>query len=123
MTPPSYLEMSAAGLDISDQAIRFMEFAKSKDGLIPTLFGEEKLPQGVIVSGEINKKDELIKILSSIKRKYRLNFVKVSLPEEKAYFFKTEIPKVENSEIRQTIEFRLEENVPVRADEALLIIA
>ena len=50
LTPPSYLEMSAAGLDISDQAIRFMEFAKSKDGLIPTLFGEEKLLQGVIVS-------------------------------------------------------------------------
>lgn len=117
--PPRYLEMSAAGLDISDQTIRFMEFAKSKNGLIPTLFGEEKLPQGVIVSGEINKKDELIKILSFLRRKYHLNFVKVSLPEEKAYFFKTEIPKVENSEIRQSIEFRLEENVPMRADEAL----
>lgn len=119
LTPPRYLEMSAAGLDISDRAIRFMEFAKNENGLAPTLFGEEKLPQGVIVSGEINKKDELVKILSSLRQKYHLNFVKVSLPEEKAYFFKTEIPKVEKGEIRQSIEFRLEENVPVRADEAL----
>ena len=111
--------MSAAGLDISDQAIRFMKFSENKNGLIPKLFGEEKLPQGIIVSGEIIKKDELIKILSSLKQKYSLNFVKVSLPEEKAYFFKTEIPKVENGEIRQSIEFRLEENVPVRVDEAL----
>ena len=111
--------MSAAGLDISDQAIRFVEFSENKNGLIPKLFGEEKLPQGLIVSGEINKKDELIKILSSVRQKYSLNFVKVSLPEEKAYFFKTEIPKVENGEIRQSIEFRLEENVPVKVDEAL----
>ena len=111
--------MSAAGLDISDQAIRFMKFSENKNGLIPKLFGEEKLPQGIIVSGEIIKKDELIKILSSLKQKYSLNFVKVSLPEEKAYFFKTEIPKVENGEIRQSIEFRLEENVPVRVDEAV----
>ncbi|KKS43691.1 MAG: Type IV pilus assembly protein PilM [Parcubacteria group bacterium GW2011_GWA2_42_18] len=111
--------MSAAGLDISDQAIRFMKFSENKNGLIPKLFGEEKLPQGIIVSGEIIKKDELIKILSSLKQKYSLNFVKVSLPEEKAYFFKTEIPKVENGEIRQSIEFRLEENVPVKVDEAL----
>ena len=117
--PPRYLEMSAAGLDISDQAIRFIEFSKSKNGLTPTVFGEEKIPQGGIVSGEINKKDELIKILSSLRRKYRLNFVKASLPEEKAYFFKTEIPKVEGDEIRQSIEFRLEENVPVRAGEVL----
>lgn len=119
LTPPRYLEMSPAGLDISDQAIRFMEFSKNKDGLAPKLFGEEKIPQGVIISGEIIKKDELVKILSSLKRKFSLNFVKVSLPEEKAYFFKTEIPKVENGEIRQSVEFRLEENVPVRADEAL----
>ncbi len=111
--------MSATGLDISDQAIRFIEFSKNETGLSPAFFGEEKLPQGLIVSGEINKKDELIKILSSLRQKYSLSFVRASLPEEKAYFFKTEIPNVENSEIRQSIEFRLEENVPLRAEEVL----
>lgn len=118
-TPPCYLKMSFAGLDISDQAIRFIEFPENKNPSDQMFFGEEKLPQGIIVSGEINKKDELIKILSSFKQKHRLDFVKVSLPEEKAYFFKTEIPKVENGEIKQSIEFRLEENVPMRADETL----
>ncbi|MBM2817591.1 MAG: Type pilus assembly protein PilM [Parcubacteria group bacterium] len=111
--------MSAAGLDISDQTIRVIKFSKNKDGLSLNIFGEEKLPQGLIVSGEINKKDELVKILKSVKQKYSLDFVRVSLPEEKAYFFKTEIPKVENGEIRQSIEFRLEENAPIRADEAI----
>ncbi|MBU6431561.1 pilus assembly protein PilM [Patescibacteria group bacterium] len=119
LTPPRYLEMSAAGLDISDQAIRSIEFLKDKNGLFPAFFGEEKLPQGLIVSGEIIKKDELVKILSSLRRKYHLGFVKVSLPEEKAYFFKTEIPKVDEDEIRQSIEFRLEENVPLKAEEVL----
>lgn len=118
-TPPSYLEMSPIGLDISDQAIRFMKFSKDKDILTPVLFGEEKIPQGIIVSGEIIKKEELAKILSSLRQKFQLNFVRTSLPEEKGYFFKTEIPKVEDNEIRQSIEFRLEENVPMRAEEAL----
>lgn len=117
--PPRYLKMSAAGLDISGQAIRFVEFSENKNRLHPMLFGEETLPRGVIVSGEINNKNELINILSSLKEKYSLKFIRASLPEEKAYFFKTEIPKVEDGEIRQSIEFRLEENVPLRVDEAL----
>lgn len=117
--PPRYLEMSAAGLDISDQAIRFIEFSKNKNRLCPMFFGEKILPRGVIVSGEINKKDELINILSDLREKYQLKFVKVSLPEEKAYFFKTEIPRVEDGEIRQSIEFRLEENVPLRVGESM----
>ena len=118
-TPPRYLKMSPAGLDISDQAIRFVEFSENKNASTQMFLGEERLSQGVIISGEIKKKDELIKALSSFRQKHRLSFVKVSLPEEKAYFFKTEIPKVENGGIRQSIEFRLEENVPMRADETI----
>ena len=118
-TLPHYLDMSATGLDISDQAIRFIEFSKNKNQLIPIIFGEKKLPQGLIVSGDITKKDELVSILSSLREEYSMKFVKVSLPEEKAYFFKTEIPKVYGKEIRQSIEFKLEENIPLRADESL----
>lgn len=119
LTPPRYLEMSATGLDISDRAIRFMEFSKNEDGLDVASFGEEKLPEGLIVSGKIIKQDRLISILSELRKKYSLKFVRASLPEEKAYFFKTEVPKVEGSEIRQSIEFKLEENVPLRANEVL----
>lgn len=118
-SPPRFLEMSATGLDISDQAIRFVEFAKNGSGLNLSLFGEKRLPQGVVVFGEIVKKDNLIDILSGLREKHSLKFVKVSLPEAKAYFFKTEIPKVEIGEIRQSIELRLEENVPLKADEVL----
>lgn len=118
-TIPSYLDMSPIGFDISDQAIRFIEFSKNKKELTPIIFGEKELPQGLIVSGEIIKKDELVSILSSLREKYSMKFVKVSLPEEKAYFFKTELPKVYGKEIRQGIEFKLEENIPLRADESL----
>lgn len=119
LTPPHYLKMSVAGLDISDQAVRFIEFSRNKYGLEIKSFGEKKLPVGLIVSGKIIKRDELISILSELRKKYSLKFVKVSLPEEKAYFFKTEVPKIAGSEIRQNIEFKLEENVPLRANEAL----
>lgn len=111
--------MSVAGLDISDQAVRFIEFSKNKYGLEIKSFGEKKIPAGLIVSGKIIKRDELISILSELRKKYSLKFVKVSLPEEKAYFFKTEVPKIAGGEIRQNIEFKLEENVPLRANEVL----
>ena len=111
--------MPATGLDISDRAIRFVEFSKNADGLEMVSFGEEKLPAGLIVSGKILEKDKLTSILSELRKRHSLKFVKVSLPEEKAYFFKTEIPKVEGVEIRQSIEFKLEENVPLRASEVL----
>lgn len=119
LTIPRYLDMSPIGLDISDQAVRFVKFLKNKKILTPIILGERELPQGLIVSGEIMEKNELVSILSSLREKYSMKFVKVSLPEEKAYFFKTELPKVYGKEIRQGIEFKLEENIPLRADESL----
>ena len=52
LTPPRYLEMPATGLDISDRAIRFVEFSKNADGLEMVSFGEEKLPRIDCVRGK-----------------------------------------------------------------------
>ena len=62
---------------------------------------------------------ELRKILINLKDEHNLDFVRVSLPEERAYLVKIDVPKVPESELRESIGFQLEEHVPIPADEAV----
>ncbi len=116
---PKYLEMPHSGIDISDEHIRFMSLKKSKFGQIPLSYGEIKIPKGVIDGGEIQDKNTLVKILSDIRKDNNFKFIKASLPEEKAYFFETELPKVEDLNIKEAVGFKMEENIPLAPNESV----
>ena len=96
---PRFLEMPAVGLDISDNAIRFVELIRKGTSFVPRFCGEIEIAPGIVVSGSIIKKDELIKALSNISKKNGYHFVKASLPETKAYVFNTSIPNVPEADI------------------------
>jgi type IV pilus assembly protein PilM len=117
--PPRFLTMPAFGLNISDHSIKIMEIihgSKMKVGK----FGNEPIPDEVIKSVNINDRGKLEDILRKLKEKYDMSFIRVSLPEEKAYVFKVKVPKTENEEqIKNSIEFQLEDNVPISINEAL----
>jgi type IV pilus assembly protein PilM len=117
--PPQFMQMTAVGLDISDTSLRFTELIETSKGLILGRFGEHAIPVGVIESGEVKKPDDLRAILIDIKKQYNLEFVSVSLPEEKAYLFELHLPTMKYNEIRGSIEVALEEHVPLTAEEAL----
>ena len=117
LPPPEFLNIPYAGLSISDTAVRVIQFSKNHHGLYLSKFAEKSLPSGLVTSGFINNVDELANILQTLKKDLKLHHVKVSLPEEKAYLFTTKIPKVSQREIRGAIEFKMEENVPVPANE------
>mgnify|MGYP000054785761 CR=1 FL=1 len=85
--------MQAVGLDITDHRIRFLEFEKKGNGLIVKRYGEAHIATGIIVSGRLKRPKELNNILISFAKKYELEFVRVSLPEERAYLVKMEISK------------------------------
>ena len=115
---PKYLEMPSVGIDISDQAIRFVEITHSASGhqhFRLKSFGEKKIADDVITSGFINKPEEIKKVLAEIRKENGFAFASVSLPEEKGYLFKTELPDIEEKYIAENIELRLEENVPIDA--------
>ncbi len=118
--PPEFLKMQPAGLDISDRRIRFLELRKSKNGLVINRFDSVGIPDGVVVSGEIKKPEELKKILKEFKNKNNIEFVNVSLPEEKAYIEKMDVPDVSGDELRNSIMFQLEEYIPIPASNAVL---
>lgn len=113
---PKFLEMPSVGIDISDQAVRYVEIVFSESGRQKfhlKSFGEKKIPEGVINGGFINKPEELKKILAEIRQERGFRFASVSLPEERGYLFKTELPNIDEKYFAENIELRLEENVPI----------
>lgn len=119
--PPAYLKMPCTGVDISDTSLKYVSFA-------PTAFsvqtqtiqswGDIDIPSGVLHRGQVNEPNQLVAVLKEMKQRTKAEYVRVSLPEERAYLFETEVKKgTPLKEIRGLLEFRLEENVPIPSRE------
>jgi Tfp pilus assembly PilM family ATPase len=87
--------------------------------LVISKFATEDLPQGLVDGGDVKDEKEFINILSAFVNKNGITYAKVSLPEEKAYLFQTEVPSANFASIAQNIEFKLDQNVPLSAADAL----
>jgi len=118
--PPKFLVMRYAGLNISDDVIRCLEYARTSRGLAISRYATVDLPENLIDGGDIHDENKLTEILTEFDRAHDLSYVKVSIPEEKAYLFETEIPgPTDVKSVSQYIEFKLEENVPLSAADAV----
>ncbi len=116
---PSYLAMNSCAVDISDQSIKYGELVVSSGGLHLGKYGKEKIPQGVIVSGAIEKEDEIVSILKKLKEKEKLNFIRVSLPEEQMYLFTLSVPKTSSENLKDIILLQIEGYVPLKAPDVV----
>jgi type IV pilus assembly protein PilM len=117
--PPRFLEMSFVAIEITSTGISFMTTEKTRDGLMPDVFGIVPLVPGEVISGEVVKREEVVKALIVVKKKTGCDFVRFSLPEEKTYIFKLRLPKLEPHEIHDIIDFKIEENIPLTSKEAV----
>lgn len=117
LPPPRFLAMPSVGVDISDTSMKYVAFEPSlRPQAKRTLkyWGDIDIPNGVLNRGEVSDVKQLAAVLKEFKAKTGADFVRVSLPEERAYLFETEIKQdTPAAEIRSTLEFRLEENVPI----------
>jgi type IV pilus assembly protein PilM len=111
--------MPAIGLDISDEMIRFIELVQTHSGFEVGMHGEEAISKEIIEEGYVRDPKALTKILADLKDKHDLHFVNVSLPEEKVYLFKTQIPVIDEADIRSALQYKIEENVPVGLPDAV----
>ncbi len=120
LPPPQFLTMPSLGIDISDTSLKYIQLGENKHGHRPLLsWGEIDIPSGVLDRGHVHDVKQLAAVLKECKSKTGATFVRVSLPEERAYLFETEIKRATPAkEIRGLLEFRLEENVPIPAREA-----
>lgn len=117
--PPKFLNIPHAGLDICDDAVRCVEYSYGSFGIAIRKYGTKALAQGVVESGYIKDEVSLIKAITELSNQLKISIVKASLPEERMYLFKTEVPDLYEEEIRQNIEFKLEEHVPVSVSDAV----
>lgn len=111
------------GVDISDTSMKYVSFEPTlRPNKVSILdkWGDITIPENVLQRGEIKDPKVLSSVLAEFKEKTGAEFIKVSLPEERAYIFETEIKKnVPLKEVQSLLEFRLEENVPISAREAI----
>ena len=120
--PPTYMMMPSMGVDISDTSLKYIKFAPTiHHGTKRHLeqWGELDIPDGALNRGQVNDQKQLMTVLAEFKERTKADYIRVSLPEERAYLFETEIKRsTPVNEIRSLLEFRLEENVPIPAREA-----
>ena len=116
---PRFLVMDHAGLEISDDAIRCVQFVRTFHGMKIKKYASMDIPAGIIEGGDIKNEEEFKRILVAFDEKNDLSYVKVSIPEEKAYMFQTDVPSADPLVATQNIEFKLEENVPLSAPDAV----
>lgn len=118
--PPTFLNIAAAGVDISDSSVKVLRFKRTQRGNIPEFFEEYKIEPGLVRKGSIENSAALSETLASLREKYDLSFVRASLPEEKAYLFQTKISHTSGAEqMRHEVEFQLEEHVPIAPGDAI----
>lgn len=115
---PKFLSMPAVGLDISADAVRFIELERRGDKLEVTRYASRNFPLGIIADGHVQDHKKLQGVISALAYEHNLSFANVSLPEEQAYLANIRIPRVPMNQVYGTIELSLEEHVPISGSEA-----
>lgn len=116
---PKMIRFDHAGIDIGIDHIRHINFKTQNGKLSVDKFGTERLNQSIDKTTLLSENAEVIASLKKIQKDFKYKYVEVSLPEELAYIYTQEVDDLEVSAIRGQIEFKIEENVPLKADEAI----
>ena len=88
--PPTYISLPSVGVDISDTSMKYVSFRPSlRPEKVRTLdlWGDINIPENVLQRGEIKDVKILTDVLKEFKAKTNAEFIRVSLPEERAYIF------------------------------------
>lgn len=111
-----------AGIDIGIGHVRYVSFKKDGDNIIIDQFGSLETKKVVDRDQPLEQQNDLIEVLNQIQKKTGYKYVEVSLPENLVYIYTTEVDATDDVGMRAQIEFKLEENVPVKLDEAIFDI-
>lgn len=114
--PPQYLQMPSVGADVSDASLKYVALRPGRGPGTRSIvsIGELPIEEGVIERGNVKDVGKFAAVLKEVRKRTRMEFVRMSLPEEHAYLFDTKVKKgTAFKQVRGLLEFRLEENVPL----------
>lgn len=116
---PKYMSMSHVGIDISPTSIHMAEVKRRGTHLELGKYGVVELGNQINFNDPLTANEELLSSLKKMQKQYHLQFVEVSIPEEQAYIFTSDLPEGDETTIRNHIELHLEENVPISLADAV----
>lgn len=120
--PPAYMQLPSIGVDVSDTSLKYIQFKSDNQSgtrLKLAYWGDLDIEKGALDRGVVHDGSKLTDALKEVKKRTGVENVRVSLPEERAYLFETEIKRgTSYKDIRGLLEFRLEENVPLSPRDA-----
>ena len=117
--PPQFIALPAVGVDVSDTSLKYVQFVKDGPLLKLGLWGDLKIPDGIVEQGVVKDVGALGKVIAEVKKITNTEFVRLSLPEERAYLFETSVKRsLGPEEIYSAIEFSLEQNIPISPRDA-----
>lgn len=112
----------AFGLDISDNAVKFMQLERDGRYFQPAHFGEIQLPRGVVEGGTIRKPKALAKKLRQEFKQYPglSPYVIASLPDEEVFLKLVRVPRLTGNELKNAVRVEAERNIPIASEKAAL---
>ncbi len=117
--PPDFMTLPNLGVDISDASLKYIQFHRKGSHLALVQWGDLPIPQDTVKRGDLTNKTALVAVLTELKKRTAVPYVRISLPEERAYLFETTIPRATATRnVRSALESRLEENVPISPRDA-----
>lgn len=115
--PPEYLRFNFAGINLSDHSIKVCKTVIDKEHYLIDMIDTITLPEGSIVNGELQDSEAVSKMLAKIADTYKIDFVRISIPEEKVYLVTFTIPPTSPEKLRSVIEFHIGDHIPLSVDE------
>lgn len=116
---PDFLTLRSVGMSISDTHIKFVEFdSGNKKKLVQKT--SKKIPKGVVERGFIADPRKLTEALKEVRDMVHTPFVAVSVPDQKAYVYKTKVPASDNyKQLSTSVESTIEQNAPLSLDKVI----
>ena len=116
---PKMIRFDHAGIDIGIDHIRYISFRGKNGQLSVDKYGTETLTKSVDKKCLLSENSDVVGALKKIQKECKYKYVEVSLPEELSYIYTQEVDDGDVSTIKGQIEFKIEENVPLKTDEAI----
>ncbi len=120
--PPEFLSLPTFGLDISRSSIKLSKLEEKDIGKIPKFVEEIKLSETCEFFSKEKNATECVEVrgaLTKLKKKYKIDFVRVSIPEENTYIFRTLVPGDVLHTIEEFIMYNLDQYIPLDPQEVI----
>lgn len=115
---PRNMSFEHAGIDIGTTHVRHVSFAKKGEFMHIKHFGVYDIP-AVTKTTVLSDHEGVLLALKKMQKEFGYKYVEVSLPEDLVYIYTMEVDGTNDESIRAQVEFRIEENVPLKIDDAV----